>query len=352
MKKKILIVNFGGLGDQILFFPVLETVKQVFNDPYITFVTEPRSKSVKNLTDSIDELFISNLKTGSTVFEVFKFLKKAIFGKYDLVISSGSSKFVAVLLFLTGIKRRIGYDSGTLGRILLTDAVTLNQNQYAANMYHDLVSSFKDSAETKIPEIKITLDEEKKISIKDLISFNRSERKKIVIHPGVSRLSIEKGIIKFWPTDKWAEFIEKLLDSGEYSVILTGGPDDREIFSKLRKKIDFNRENLLDLSEKKFSIEEFACIVELSDMLVCVDSAPMHIAVGLKKSVTALFGPTDEKKLLPSGNTLFTPVKNDRINCRPCLWDKRQTSCEDLACLDIEAEHVFSVVTEKLFSKM
>jgi ADP-heptose:LPS heptosyltransferase len=210
-------------------------------------------------------------------------------------------------------------------------------------MYHDLVSVFNTSNDTKIPEIKIILDEEKRNYIENL----PGDRKKIVIHPGVSRLSIEKGMIKSWPAAKWAELIEKLLAAGEYTVILTGGPDDREIFSGLRKKIDFKKENLLDLSEKNFRIEEFAYIVKCSDMLVCVDSAPMHIGVGLKKPLTAIFGPTDEKKLLPAGNNLFTPVKNDRINCRPCLWDKRQTSCEKLTCLDIEVERVFSTIAEK-----
>jgi ADP-heptose:LPS heptosyltransferase len=37
----------------------------------------------------------------------------------------------------------------------------------------------------------------------------------------------------------------------------------------------------------------------LSDLVVCVDSAPMHIAVALPKNLVALFGPTDPKRLLP-----------------------------------------------------
>ena len=84
-------------------------------------------------------------------------------------------------------------------------------------------------------------------------------------------------------------------------------------------------------------------------MLICVDSAPMHIGVGLKKPVIALFGPTDEAKLLPVGNKLFTAIKNDSLTCRPCLWDKRQTSCKKTDCLNIEPDYVFNVLTEKLW---
>ncbi len=351
MRKNFLILNFGGLGDQILFFPVLKTLKEAFDNPFITFVTEPRSKSVKKLTDKIDELFISNLKTGNRFFETFKLLKKAFFGSYDMVISSGSSKFISILLFLTGIKKRIGYDTGFLSRILLTDAILLNQNQYAADMYHDLVSSFSDSPEKQVPEIAIALDSQKKEYLENLILNNNSGRKLIVIHPGVSKLSIEKGIIKFWAVDNWANFIKKLLSDGKYTIILTGGPDDREIFPKLKQKISeavFDMDCLVDLTNKSFSIEEFAYIVKISDVLVCVDSAPMHIAVGLKKPVIALFGPTDENKLLPIENPLFTAVKNNNIECRPCLWDKRQTSCKRTDCLNIEPDYVFDILEKKL----
>ncbi len=389
MIKKILVINFGGLGDQILFFPVLKTLKQVFKASFITLVTEPRSKSAINLTGEIDELFISNLKYGNKLLESFKLIKKAFSGNYELVVSSGSSKLIAVLLFLTGIKERIGYDSGILSRILLTKAVPLEQSQYAANMYHDLVSSIEGSAEAGLPEIKISLDEPKKKDLEDLIlksnavtkkqskpnrhceehpqgatkqsiqSTNsdgllhcvRNDTGKIVVHPGVSKLSIEKNIIKFWHEDNWAEFIKKLLAEGKYTVILTGGPDDRETWEKVKEKIKgHNPEYLMDLSEKTFGIDEFAYIVQLSDMLVCVDSAPMHIAVGLKKQVIALFGPTDQIKLLPSGNPLFTALKNSRANCRPCLWDRRQASCETMDCLHIEVDRVFDAVKEKLIN--
>jgi len=349
-EKRILLINFGGIGDQILFFPVLQTLKKTFENSYITFVTEPRSSSAIKLTDNIDELFISNLKSGNKFIEAVKLIKKAIFGRYDMIISSGSSSLVSILLFLTGIKERIGYDSGALSRILLTKAMPLNQNQYAADMYHDLVSAFEKSTEIKIPEISLNLDSDHREYLENLLFDQLSDKKNIIIHPGVSRLSIEKKMIKFWPTDKWVELIKKLLVSEKYRIILTGGPDDREVLQEIKTQLaefSSNRKFLLDLSGRRFNIEEFAYIVKISDMLVCVDSAPMHIAVGLKKHVAALFGPTDENKLLPSGNRLFTAIKNDKLKCRPCLWDKRQTSCASLNCLEIETDRVFNTLEEK-----
>ena len=324
MQKKILVLNFGGIGDQILFFPVFETLKETYNNPYITLVTESRSRAVADLTDSINEVFICDLKGKNRYFELIRLLTKAYKDKYDIVISSGASKIIPIVLFLTGIKERIGYDSGRLSRILLTRAVNLNQSQYASNMYHDLVSEEK---EDKVPKIDFP------------VQARNDSLKTIVIHPGVSKLSVQKNIIKCWATDNWVKLIQKLLSAGNYRVVLTGGPDDAEVIAVFKEKFPEN------IAETR-NIKDFVNIVSQSDMLVCVDSAPMHIGVGLRKPVVALFGPTDEKKLLPMNNELFIAIKNDNLDCRPCLWDKRQTSCEKQDCLNISPDEVFARIVD------
>ena len=78
----------------------------------------------------------------------------------------------------------------------------------------------------------------------------------MLVHPGVSRLSIQKGIIKTIPAEVWAEVIEKLADSGK-KVILAGGPDDKEIIEIISKKVPQDKyinfygktKNLKDLAE-------------------------------------------------------------------------------------------------------
>lgn len=59
---------------------------------------------------------------------------------FDTVISSGKSPFVAIILFLTGIKTKVGYKTKTSK--LLNFEVPLNENVYAGNMYFDLIKPF------------------------------------------------------------------------------------------------------------------------------------------------------------------------------------------------------------------
>ena len=51
-KKKILAINFGGIGDEIFFLPTLISLKKQYPNSEITLALEPRSKGVKDLTDA------------------------------------------------------------------------------------------------------------------------------------------------------------------------------------------------------------------------------------------------------------------------------------------------------------
>ena len=61
-KKRILAINFGGIGDEIFFLPTLSSLKKEFPNSEITLALEPRSKSVKDLTSIIDDLFLIDIK--------------------------------------------------------------------------------------------------------------------------------------------------------------------------------------------------------------------------------------------------------------------------------------------------
>ena len=60
--KNILFINYGGIGDEILFLPTIDSIKKEYPNSKITLALEPRSKSIKNLTDKIDELMYVDIK--------------------------------------------------------------------------------------------------------------------------------------------------------------------------------------------------------------------------------------------------------------------------------------------------
>lgn len=335
-QQKILFINFGGIGDEILFLPTIFSVKEKYPDAKITLCLEPRSKGIKELCSEIDEVFPIDIKNQNKLkafLSLVKFIRKEHF---DTIISSGANKFIPILLFLSGAKTKIGYNSGFLSKLLLTEAVILNKKQYAGNMYHDLVKKFT-GLEAKLPKIEI------KTAADWIGNENRfKEENSVLIHPGVSKMSVQKGIIKIFGANKWVEIIETLLGQGK-RVFLAGGPDDDEIIKQITDKISPNlKSRLLNYYGKTKNLKELAQLISKMEVMICSDSAPMHIGVAVGTKTIAIFGPTDEKKLLPQDPNFVAVTTN--CDCRPCLWDKRNTSCENLYCLNFDTKNIIKYI--------
>lgn len=325
--KKILLINFGGIGDEILFLPVIQAVRNCYPESKITLCLESRSSAFLKLTNLVDNFFFADIKTKNKYFEMLKLYFKALFGGYNLVISSGSSPLISLMVFFTGIRERVGFSTSSLSKKLLTHPVKLNTNQYAANMYFDLAKPITQS-DFALPKIDVDINE---------IIPNS-----VIIHPGVSKISVAKNIIKIFDASVWAELIKKLLEKGK-KVYLAGGPDDEQCIEKIRENLkDTDLSNFTDMYGKTKNIYDLAKLIKSSEVLICSDSAPMHIGVATDTKTIAIFGPTNEKKLLPESDK-FIAIKNN-AECRPCLWDKRQTTCQELKCLEIDIDNILSYV--------
>ena len=330
MSKNILIINFGGLGDEILFLPTLVSLKQEFPESEITLVLEPRSKCIKELTDLIDNVIpIDIKKRGIGKFtELLNLITKSLFGGFDMVIASGANKFISVIEAMTFIPERYGYDTGRLSRLLLTKTVKLDKTQYASAMYHDLIKPLTDHV-TEIPQL----------SVEPADKIPNS----VLIHPGVSLMSKRKGCIKTISPKDWAELIDRLSAYGK-QVILAGGPDDEECIQDIERYS--NTKNFKNYYGKTKNIIELAKLISSAEKFVCSDSAPLHIAVAMKVKTYPFFGPTDDTKLVPKVDYV-KPLKS-KYGCpiQPCLWERRKQSCDELSCLDYDISEIARFICE------
>jgi ADP-heptose:LPS heptosyltransferase len=376
---KVLAINFGGIGDEVLFLPTLERIKELAPDCELTLLLEPRSKSVMEVTNLIDKIITFDIKKKPlTPVDLIRLTMLLRTGGYDMVISSGSSPMVAMLLFLSGIKLRVGYDAGSPVKSLLTHPVKLLREQYAADMYHDLTKGManylrrKANANASIRDLdhtyqvpKITLKEgslaamkafleeglkatqeatQNGVTTNDTKQIDTRPVKTVLIHPGTSQMAVSKGIIKHWSSENWLAFIRLLQNQKDQPfqtrVILCGGPDDKEVVAGLEKLLQADaaaraRESMarvragmaqaahllapLHISAvgKTKGLADLAALTSLCDVLVCVDSAPMHIGVGLNKNLVALFGPTDPKLLIPNQKNFKVLADRPESNSSP-----------------------------------
>lgn len=321
---KILTINFGGIGDEVLFLPTLEGIRASYPDAEIALLVEPRSAGIGVITDLIDEVVTFDIKKrpllGSDLIELITLVRR---GSYDMVVSSGSSPMVAGLLFLSGIPRRIGYNSNRLAPYLLTEPMPLNRSQYAAKMYHDLIAALPGAAKAlpAIPRIRAGAQE--KESMESLLAklwsaagdagkARNRQRKRILIHPGTSQLAILKGLNKTWSAENWCKLVELLEKEPGVDVILAGGPDDKEAIEQINAKLKPGSKVISTYGHTR-NLKELVGLIDICDLIICVDSAPMHLAVALNKPLVALFGPTNEAVLMPPNVEHFVVLRKETL---------------------------------------
>lgn len=331
---RLLAINFGGLGDEVLFLPTLQSIKSTHPSWHITLLTEPRGSGIKQVTNLIDSNIAFDIKKRPLkLVDYLHLIDLLRSGRYDIVLSTGASPQVAALLFLSGIRKRIGFGTNAVARLLLTDPVPLDRNQHASFMYHDLVKGLGINKPAVCPQIFVSqenIDRMHKFltdTICGITGDNGINNRTVLIHPGTSLLAIRKGIIKNWSPDSWVFLIRRLLHEERLNVVLAGGPDDAETISEIEIRLhkimgwelpakgestiwakaaqspgaaqtETTAGVFINAFGKTASLADLVALVDLCDVLICVDSAPMHVGVGLSKPLVALFGPTDPQKLL------------------------------------------------------
>ena len=334
--KRILFVHFGGIGDVILAFPAIQSLREAFPNARLTLLVESRARGVGAFNPAIDEVLTFDAKARPTLGD-FLNLIGTLRGRYfDLAIASGRSPAIPLLLLLTGARHRIGYDANPLARTL-TASVPLNSRQYAGDMYYDLVRAILDTP-PRLPQVAVA-PEDRAWAADFLAAHGLKEgAAAVVLHPGASKMAEMRGIHKTWAPANWA-MLARQFDKAGIRVVLAGGPDDDLAIQAIMAELEFAGERTESSGTKVIlahgrtrSLGQLAGLIQQARLLVAVDSAPMHLGVAVGTPTVAIFGPTDPEKLLPSG-TMHQAVHVSGLACRPCLWDRRQTTCSELTCL-------------------
>jgi heptosyltransferase I len=96
-------------------------------------------------------------------------------------------------------------------------------------------------------------------------------------------------------------------------IVLTGSPDDRAQVDVVRSALPADR--VVDLTGTADLLVVAAALQRL-DLLLTVDTGPMHLAHAAGTPIVAVFGPSDPKRYAPRG-VHDTVVRID-LPCSPC----------------------------------
>ncbi|KAB8331863.1 glycosyltransferase family 9 protein [Scytonema tolypothrichoides VB-61278] len=291
----------GGIGDQILFFPTLDNLKHYYPNAQVDVVVEPRSKTAYRVSKSVNDVLAFDYKDRNSMADWGNLVGTIRDREYDVAIALGQSALVGVLLWLTGIPTRIGYKSK--GSVFLTNSVPLKTEQYAACMYHDLLQGLginspcpELAVNVPVPDIDWANKEQQRLGIK--------ETGYILIHGGSSALAKTKGLDKVYPVANWQQIIQDFQEKQpQMPVVIIQGPEDGEFVRSLKQSVPNIKISSPD------DIGKLTAMIAGANLMLCTDSAPMHLSVAVQTYTIGLFGPTDPGKLLPKSDK-FLAIKS------------------------------------------
>jgi ADP-heptose:LPS heptosyltransferase len=107
----------------------------------------------------------------------------------------------------------------------------------------------------------------------------------VILHPGSARAE------KLWDAARWAEVIDHFGQNNEFDFVLTSGPAAHEQ-THIAAITHRTRQKFIDLSGKT-DLLTLAALVGQAQLLVTVDSAPVHFAAASHTPQVILFGPTN-----------------------------------------------------------
>jgi 3-deoxy-D-manno-octulosonic-acid transferase/heptosyltransferase-1 len=340
-KVNILIVKLSAIGDVIHTLPSLAALRWLYPDAHITWVVEEAAADLVKNHPYLDAVLISRRKSWSKdllngqfrnpLEEMRTFMKTLRQRPYDLVIDFHGLFKSSIIVFLSGGKRKLGYDSlQELSGLFLNEKIPEDMNKHAVDRYLD----FPRYLGAKIDNVQFILPSHKEAEEKMRIFLDKNnlqDKEFIAINP------VAYWETKLWNNENFAKLADLINNKLQMKVVFTGS--EKEPIEKITSLMTTESIN----SGGATTLLDLAYLYKKARIVITTDSGPMHLAAAEETPVIALFGPTDPARTGPYG-TGHTIIRTE-LPCSPCLLKK----CSTKKCMeDILPQQVFAAVERKL----
>ncbi len=297
--KKILVIRPGGIGDAVLFYPLLHHLKRLFPSSELHVLAEQRNAGVLESNDIAAKVFLYDR---FSTFDLFK----VIFGKYDIVIDTEQyHNLSAIVAYMTGARYRCGFDTGKR-RNFFTHSVRYSQKIYEVYSFLSLCSVLTGK--------EANFDMGSSFYPVDMKFIQWAREKLKQLDAGRCAVIVSGASIaeRRWAPEKFAELACWLVSEG-FGIVIIGGKGDAYDASVITHEIP--AEKVLNLAGET-TIPQAAAITSLAEIYISSDTGILHIAYGVGTPTVHLFGPGILEKWAPVGERYLAITKN--LECSPC----------------------------------
>ena len=312
---KVLIWQTAYLGDVVLATSLLQNTIEIFGNENVGFVGKPFIKDVLYGYDINIHTYNKSFKDSVNIIKSIK--------HYDVVLSLHISLRSALILYLSGIRRRIGFDRSE-GKYFYTDLVHYEMcNTHEINRNIKLLELLV--SKSLIPKTpRLFLDDELKHSV--INKFGLPDEF-VVISPS------SNFFLKTWKQEHFIELVKYLHIP---VVILSDKP--LGAFENIK--------HVYNLSGKT-NLREFITIIALGNLIIANDSSSVHIANAFGKKAISIYCATS---YIYGFYPLLGGYLEPQLDCHPCSINPKRCKTNTYACLDFVKPKDVLELANKLLS--
>ena len=151
---RVLALVSGGTSDQLLFFPTLEYLKQVLPQAEISVVTEPSAASTYRVSKVVQSTIPYAFDGNNSPADWANLLGIVRDREFEVAITTTQSWPIGLLLWLSGVPTRIGYEGGG-NDFFLTSTIPRQAEHYQAAQYCDLLTPLGSQVQCPAASINV-----------------------------------------------------------------------------------------------------------------------------------------------------------------------------------------------------
>jgi ADP-heptose:LPS heptosyltransferase len=345
--RKILVILLSEMGSLVLAQPMLARLRRNHPEAAIYALVFRQNREVLELLEAMprENIFaLSNDSLGALLKDSLASIRALRRLGIDTVIDGELfSRVSAILSFLTGASRRVGFHAHTQEGLyrgsFINRPVLYNPYQHIAQQFLTLAEAVEaegsplvkrglEGEDLKIPLLRLRSGELDAMRARLESDFPETRGARLVlVYPGGGLLPI-----RAWPPGSFADLVSGLAGRG-FVVGLVGLPSDRELARAIRESSGA-REKTIDLTGYTKTVRELLLLFHLAELLVANDGGPGHFAGMTPIRAIVLFGP-ETPALYGSPDPKSVPMFLN-LSCSPCLsaYNHRRSPCDgDNQCL-------------------
>jgi heptosyltransferase-2 len=300
---RLVIVAPNWLGDAVMALPAIADVRRAWPAARIAIAARPSIGPLFTLVSGVDDVI--TLQAGGDSRNQIEELREQAF---DTALLLTNSFHTALLARRAGIAERWGYRADWRGP-LLTRAIARPIGLHQAAFYQRLVGQLGFENGPMEPRIAARPDVRGAGAAALAAAGWDGTRPLVAIAPGAAY-----GGAKRWPARSFAAMASELVRRDAVGTVLVGSTDDVRAGAEVERAAMVPPLNLIGRTD----LRTLAGVLVSCRGLVTNDSGAMHLAAALGVSVTAMFGPTDERVTGPLGSAEPVVLIHD-VWCRPCM---------------------------------